>query len=252
MASQTPLPSHFLADKSPPVASQLIDFTTTPLTEYEGCLALVLDNVFTLNECNQILALAEEHVGGSWERAMVNTGYTTQQLEPSVRNSDRIIFDTPEMAERIAVRVRPHIPADWLRLENMAMVTGNGPSKRKEVWEFSCLNERLRFLQYSAGEYFNVHCDGIFERPDRSERSYLTLHLYLNERTGENDLQGGSTTFFGMDMKREFKVEPRVGRVLVFQQRNLLHAGEEVTNGTKFTMRTDMMYRKVVQDEASR
>jgi len=34
--------------------------------------------------------------------------------------------------------------------------------------------------------------------------------------------------------------------VLVFQQRMLVHSGEEVTAGTKFTMRTDCMFEKVV------
>lgn len=43
-------------------------------------------------------------------------------------------------------------------------------------------------------------------------------------------------------------VTPKNGRVLIFQQRNLLHSGEEVTSGVKLTMRTDMMFEKV-EDE---
>lgn len=34
-------------------------------------------------------------------------------------------------------------------------------------------------------------------------------------------------------------------RVLIFQQRDLLHSVDEVTAGTKLTMRTDVMYKKV-------
>ena len=34
-------------------------------------------------------------------------------------------------------------------------------------------------------------------------------------------------------------------RVLIFQHRNLLHSGEEVTSGIKLTMRTDLMFEKV-------
>ena len=37
---------------------------------------------------------------------------------------------------------------------------------------------------------------------------------------------------------------PRVGRVLIFQHRNLLHSGAEVESGLKLTLRTDLMFKK--------
>jgi hypothetical protein len=33
-------------------------------------------------------------------------------------------------------------------------VTGSGPVKRREVWKMTRLNERMRFLKYTKGEYF--------------------------------------------------------------------------------------------------
>ena len=39
-------------------------------------------------------------------------------------------------------------------------------------------------------------------------------------------------------------VTPKVGRVLLFQQRMLWHSGEEVTKGLKYTLRTDLLYEK--------
>ena len=80
--------------------------------------------------------------------------------------------------------------------------------------------------------------------PDGVERSYFTLHLYLNESTLENPLLGGATTFHSWNLERECRVVPRVGRVLVFQHRDLLHSGEEVEAGSKLTMRTDLMFKK--------
>jgi len=80
------------------------------------------------------------------------------------------------------------------------------------------------------------------------ERSYFTLHLYLNESDPEGphgELKGGSTEFHSGNMKQGLKVYPKTGRVLIFQQRFLLHSGEEVTSGTKITLRTDLMYKKV-------
>ena len=52
------------------------------------------------------------------------------------------------------------------------------------------LNERLRFLKYNDGDFFLAHYDGAYERPDGSQRSKITLQLYLN-----GGFEGGETTF---------------------------------------------------------
>lgn len=89
--------------------------------------------------------------------------------------------------------------------------------------------------------------------PDGGEISYYTLHLYLNEpqsaAPGERT-EGGATRFHSMDWDEEkfLDVEPRVGRVLIFQHRNLLHSGDDVVKGTKYTLRTDLMYKKAVEE----
>ena len=90
-----------------------------------------------------------------------------------------------------------------------------------------------------------AHCDGAYETPDRSERSYFTLHLYLND-AGEQ-LKGGATTFHSYNMDREIRVVPKIGRVLLFQHRGLLHSGEDVDKGMKLTLRTDIMYTKATE-----
>jgi len=76
----------------------------------------------------------------------------------------------------------------------------------------------------------------------------MTLHLYLSETAspapGEKPLKGGATAFHSYNMRKQFNVEPKIGRVLVFQHRFLLHSGDDVLEGTKLTMRTDIMYTK--------
>jgi hypothetical protein len=77
------------------------------------------------------------------------------------------------------------------------------------------------------------------------ERSYFTLHLYLNDpegKDGQEPLKGGATTFHSWNMQERIDVIPKVGRVLMFQHRGLLHSGDDVVSGTKLTMRTDLMY----------
>lgn len=43
-------------------------------------------------------------------------------------------------------------------------------------------------------------------------------------------------------MKQRIDVDPKAGRVLIFQHRRLLHSGDEVQSGVKYTVRSDLMY----------
>jgi hypothetical protein len=92
-----------------------------------------------------------------------------------------------------------------------------------------------------------AHCDGMYETPDKRERTYFTLHLYLNDtdnQPGGEPLEGGATTFFGQDIRRRVDVAPKMGSILIFQQRFLIHAGDDLVRGMKLTMRTELMYEK--------
>ena len=93
-----------------------------------------------------------------------------------------------------------------------------------------------------------AHCDAPYSDtsdPARTIRTMFTIHLYLNDSKAEvegADLVGGATTFFSNDEKRRIDVNPKAGRVLIFQHRRLLHSGDDVLAGIKYTMRTDIMY----------
>lgn len=118
------------------------------------------------------------------------------------------------------------------------------------------LNERLRFLKYGEGQHFKPHCDSRYSSPDKSLKSFLTLHLYLNDSsptaataedptqdTAERELKkGGATRFWSPGKDQYLDIEPKRGRVLVFQQRMLLHSGEPVEEGVKMTLRSDLMF----------
>jgi hypothetical protein len=89
------------------------------------------------------------------------------------------------------------------------------------------------------------------------QKTLFTLHLYLNEAGPTNQLKGGATTFFSTFWHSwsdsdddnnsgkvgKMNVEPKAGRVLVFQHEGLIHSGQDVTGGVKYTMRTDIMYQ---------
>jgi hypothetical protein len=225
------------------ISASKIDFATSTLPGYQNLYAVIIDAVLSPMECEQLLQAAEATTDKAWERAMVNVGMGQQKFIPDLRNCGRIIWDSEDVVDRIWSRLE-HVPEvqEILRLENAPRIFGNGPAKRNEVWTFTRPNERMRFLKYSGGEYFYAHQDGTYVTPDGRERSYFTLHLYLSEAAATD---GGATAFHAMNMdpEKDVKVTPKQGRVLVFQHRGLLHSGEEVTGGIKYTMRTDLMYK---------
>lgn len=101
------------------------------------------------------------------------------------------------------------------------------------------------------------HCDGSYVTPDGKQESFFTMHLYLNdsaqalgipEPTANSTdpqvvdtvdrpaelLRGGATTFHSRRSEdRRIDVDPKAGRVLIFQHRKLLHSGDDVKAGIK-------------------
>jgi len=254
--------TRLLSGATPPdCRSEIIDFSRTQLPEYSGLFALLIHNLLTPTECNELLNVAQST--SKWEKALVNVGGGRQILITEARKCDRIILDDEILAKRLLDRIFPHLPPEIVTLENKARNTGNGPPKRKEVLRITRLNERLRFLKYTRGMYFREHCDGSYVTPDGKEMSFVTVHLYLNDdaTSAENDaveyaqregvpvdqrpLKGGSTRFHSMNSQRYLDVFPQTGSCLIFQHRGLLHSGDDVVQGTKYTVRTDVMYQKI-------
>jgi prolyl 4-hydroxylase len=135
-------------------------------------------------------------------------------MRPDIRNNHRAIFDDVELARVLFARLEPAIPRELCGMRPVGA------------------NERFRCYRYTRGQRFGPHYDGAFVR-DASERSLLTLMVYLNE-----GFEGGATTF----LDHGLVVTPRTGTALLFQHFQL-HEGSEVHAGTKYVLRSDVMYR---------
>ncbi|RMJ27047.1 P4Hc [Aspergillus sp. HF37] len=273
------IPNNFLPPEAPPnVSSRRIDFTQTnpPLPGYAKYFAAVIDDILTPAECGALIDQAEASTTTNgnpsepiWERAMINIGSGKQALATDTRNCGRIIHDSPELASRLLARLQP-----FLRSHGLDTITDDthvaGLRGRGKTYKLTRLNERLRFLKYEGEEYFRPHWDGRYTTPDGGEMSLYTIHVYLNG-AGEQDLSelesesqqratdatpnadvqgtllGGATSFIPRYEEKETQVRvfPRTGSVLVFQQNGLMHGGDPVVRGTKYTLRTDVMYAQV-------
>merc|ERR1719356_2123 len=151
------------------------------------------------------------------------------------RSNTRMITTDPALAEVLYQRIKACCPQTY--------------ECEGAQWEICGLNERFRWCKYVKGQKFGIHTDAVFQR-SLSEKSFYTVNIYLN--SGERDFQGGRTCFY--DMKKngrgfDFTVGVRAtpGLALMFNQYpdQIYHDGEKVESGTKYLMRTDVMYRRV-------
>jgi len=189
--------------------------------------ARVLRNVMKEEDCGSLLDSINDK---GYTPALINIGNGDQQYLPDVRDGHRVIVDSPELAWWLFEKLRPHLPE---RLPNGSRLVG--------------LNERCRFLCYTPGQFFEEHCDGKYRRPGGHPRSgdssFVTVQLYLHDVPKEF---GGATTFFPGNI-RAIGHQPEAGSVLLFTQ-DLLHEGSLVTDGLKYTMRTEAMYAPAGSD----
>lgn len=174
-----------------------------------------LPQVFSAADCEAFIEQAER-VG--FEPATINTLGGTR-LATDVRNNDRVILDSPELALAVWQRTALQLPEVWM---------GRG---------IAGLNERFRFYRYSEQQRFNWHVDGAYDRSN-GERSLLTLLIYLG-----GEYTGGETSF---DVDGQLiDVRGQQGDVVFFPHR-LRHRGSVVTSGAKYMLRSDVMYFPLV------
>ncbi len=178
--------------------------------DFSAPLVFTIADVMTAEECARMRGRIDA-LGPTDAPITTARGFV---MRPDIRNNERVIIDDVELARDLFERVRAAVPA---RLFDRRAVGAN---------------ERFRCYRYSPGQRFAPHYDGAFAR-DATERSELTFMVYLNEGFG-----GGTTRFHDYDID----VRPRTGHALLFQHR-LLHEGCEVTSGTKYVLRSDIMYR---------
>lgn len=161
-----------------------------------------VDDVYSGDECRRFIELIE---ASEPELATNN---------PLYRDQDRIIRDDPSIAIDLFARLRAHLPQKMGALHLVG------------------LNERLWMYRYQAGQRFSPHMDHWY-RPNDTEVTLHTVLAYFND-----GFEGGETRFLE---QLDDVVIPKPGRVVIFQHK-LRHEGCEVLRGTKYAMRSDVIY----------
>ena len=177
-------------------------------TDYKNGIFTV-DEFFSTEECQEWIRKSEE-IG--YEEAKINFG-KKQVMMKVIRNNERLLYDSTALAESLWERVKEFVPKETY----LGLASG--------------LNERFRFYKYFPGQEFKPHQDGSFIRNIHEWSSY-TFMVYLNE-----DMVGGETLF------NHCSIKPTTGKALIFKH-ELIHSGSRVTEGVKYVLRTDVMYRR--------
>ncbi|KAF8755536.1 Oxidoreductase domain containing protein [Rhizoctonia solani] len=162
-------------------------------------------------DCARFVAKVESEK--EWEAAAVNIAANAQIVDTSYRNSSRILYDNEELANEIYEKLKPYL---------------------KDVGQI---------------EHSDIH--------------KYTLQMSTEPPPVAEDIKGGATRFWktgsidgpdrrkvqpGMPLRKFVDVEPRVGRALIFEQRGMVHSGEDVKKGTKLTVRTDLMFEACLDE----
>lgn len=179
--------------------------------DFSQPLAFTVDDVLTPAECAALIDRIES-LGPAAAPITTSAGFV---MRPDIRNNERVMFDDPALAKDLFDRIATRVPSPLCDLRPVGA------------------NERFRCYRYLPGQRFAPHYDGAFERSD-IERSLLTYIVYLNE-----GFEGGETGFLDYDVT----AIPRTGSALLFQH-HMLHEGVSVRAGTKYVLRSDVMYRE--------
>ncbi|KAK2465421.1 hypothetical protein APHAL10511_002775 [Amanita phalloides] len=222
---------------------QRIDFSAQSpgiAKHYGDLYAILIDNAFSAEECEALIKLASDT--GPWTPAGMSAQSVEQTVHKEFRYSERILRVDDDAANRIYDVLHPLLNDihEITPFGRWSCITGKKEHKERPTWHLVGVNPRLSFLRYGPGHYFKPHCDGLLDLLDGKQKSFVTIHLYLND----DGVAGGATRFWTPDKKEYLDVEPKLGRVLVFQQRMLVHSGEEVISGVKYTMRSELMFEQ--------
>ncbi|WP_108801708.1 2OG-Fe(II) oxygenase [Aquimarina sp. Aq107] len=171
----------------------------------------LLENFLSKEMCDHFIEKGEQV---SFEEAKVSID-GRQVMVKGVRNNQWIMFKDQLLADKIWKQLEPHV------VQNFGIYKANG------------LNEMFRIYKYEDGQRFKMHRDGSYKRNEK-ECSFFSFLIYLN-----NDFEGGETYF-----ENGITVIPEIGEALLFHH-PLRHEGKPILSGTKYVLRTDIMYKLV-------
>lgn len=170
-----------------------------------------IKNFLSKKECDDLIYISE---ASGYKEATVSFSSGAKMMK-GLRNNERILVKDVSLAHKLWEKLQPFCS----QVLDQSKAIG--------------LNEQFRFYKYEGGQRFKKHIDGRFKR-NEIEESRITFLVYLND-----DFEGGETAF------ESCIIEPQKGTALCFIH-ELKHEGIPVNVGTKYVLRSDVMYKSML------
>lgn len=149
------------------------------------------------------------------------------EFPTKVRNNARLIHFSEALAQTLWRRLQPLLMhRDIYLLQPMGYCA-------EGRWKPVGVNPCFRISRYLPQEHFAKHRDGMYAN-NEGECSIYSLVLYLNA-----DFEGGE-----LELPGETVFAPRAGSAVLFPH-DTLHEARNVTSGTKYVARSELMFRCV-------
>eukprot|EP00750_Incisomonas_marina_P028762 INCI69.1.p1 GENE.INCI69.1~~INCI69.1.p1 ORF type:complete len:261 (+),score=33.42 INCI69.1:242-1024(+) len=225
-----------------------------------GDKIIAVPHLLTEEECQRLIQCGEE--SGFKKSPLSGGGHGRTGAEDPVTSS-YCVMDDENMATLLWKRCRQFVPMTVDQLTtNPYFAAGQG-------WVPQGVFPRLRLYKYDAGDAFPEHIDykvkqtTVLEDGSRvTKQSVYTLLVYLN-----NDFTGGRTGYWpdhkgihcrflrehekqhASIKKHQVSIKPQTG-LAVLQDQNVLHEGLPVKQGTKYILRTDIVFQRSIPRNA--
>lgn len=181
----------------------------------------IIDNFLTKEKCEELVSLSEQ-IGYVEADISYSTGGV---INKDIRNNSRLLYRSEELRTYLEELLKNDIP------ETSLFIT-NGSFEHKK---FLKLSGNFRFYKYSPGEKFKRHRDS--NQLEEGGVSLITVLIYLNDVC-----DGGETFLCDRSLgDNQQLVKPLEGRLLMFDH-SIMHSGEELKEGYKYLLRTDLIY----------
>ncbi|KAL3944368.1 MAG: hypothetical protein SGBAC_001572 [Bacillariaceae sp.] len=217
----------------------------------ENCMAISIPNFFSKLECDKLIqqaAIATEkgfqYITEASHISPDGTSYTVKLHNPNPHKLS--VFDHP-----------PTIAKMWSKLQTFFHPLIQDFVQREQCGPALGLNPRIRVLRYDFkdNDRFEPHFDAT-TMVGKTKQSLLTVLLYLNDGGGV-DFEGGETLYLNSHISSKqqiestmakstdsiVKVTPTAGTVVIFEH-DLYHSGAPLYEGTKYVLRTDVVFSK--------
>jgi hypothetical protein len=230
-----------------------------------SCFAVVIDDVLTALECQDLINRTKSgfrYITEATHKSPDGTTYSVEIQNPNPHKLAAIDTSHGTHLHSDSKKDQTTLMMDKLYSTILSSLKSNSSFHsfvcRTKCGEAQALNPRMRILRYDSqdNDLFDPHFDATTRVPDSLDssvmlKSLITVLVYLNDGDGE-EFDGGETLYHDYHNSKtgitfetrdgsEVKVVPKVGRVCCFEH-DLYHSGAPLEWGTKFVMRTDILF----------